>query len=62
MALLRRCKPAVYMEMHEEHMEENIGTIEELGYACYWRVVPMFNPANWKGYPLNFDRERDADG
>lgn len=52
-ALIRRFRPVLYVENHEDGSEPLIGHILELGYDCWWHLPPLFNPQNHAGKAEN---------
>jgi len=52
-ALIRKFRPALYVENHLDGSEPLIGHILGLGYDCWWHLPPMFNPQNHAGKAEN---------
>ena len=52
---LRRLRPIVYLEIDcangkpTGNRDELVGFLEPLGYAAFYYIAPMFNPANFRG-------------
>lgn len=51
---IHRCRPILYVENdREEKSSQLIQAIDDLGYAMYWHIVPLFNRENFFGTKEN---------
>jgi len=54
-SLIGRFRPIIYCEMNRADTAPDLAaTIRRFGYDIYWHAFRGFNPANFRGSPINF--------